>query len=57
MVPSDSIKPQETNFEALRCLSRPYMVTVIDFLEDRFGHGAIKVLALSDFVFKPGDTR
>jgi hypothetical protein len=31
------------------------MVTVIDFLEDKFGPGTIKVLAFSDFVFKPGD--
>ena len=32
------------------------MVAVIGFLEDRFGAGAIKMLAFSDFVFKPGDT-
>jgi hypothetical protein len=32
-----------------------YMVAVIDFLEDRFGSGAIKMLAFSDFVFKLGD--
>ena len=30
------------------------MVAVIDFLEDRFGAGAIKMLAFPDFVFKPG---
>jgi hypothetical protein len=32
-----------------------YMVAVIDFLKDKFGPGAIKMLAFSDFVFKPGD--
>ena len=32
------------------------MVAVIDFLEDKFGSDAIKMLAFSDFVFKPGDT-
>jgi hypothetical protein len=31
------------------------MVAVISFLEDRFGSGAIKMLAFSDFVFKRGD--
>jgi hypothetical protein len=36
-------------------LSRLYVVAVIDFLEDRFGAGAIKMLALSDFVFKLED--
>ena len=55
MVGSDFINPQETNFEALCRLSRLYMVAVIDFLEDKFGPGAIKMLAFSDFVFKPGD--
>jgi hypothetical protein len=30
-------------------------VAVVVFLEDRFGPGAIKMLAFSDFVFKPGD--
>jgi hypothetical protein len=53
---SDFIEPEETNFEALRRLSSLYMVTVIDFLEDRFGAGAIKVLAYSDFVFKLEDS-
>jgi hypothetical protein len=52
---SDFITPEETNFEALCRLSRLYMVTAIDFLEDKFGPGAIKMLAFSDFVFKPGD--
>jgi hypothetical protein len=28
------------------------MVAVIDFLEDKFGSGTIKMLAFSDFVFK-----
>jgi hypothetical protein len=32
-----------------------YMVAVIDLLEDKFGPGAIKMLAFSDFVFKSGD--
>ena len=32
-----------------------YVVTVIDFLEDRFGPGAVKMVAFSDFVFKRGD--
>jgi hypothetical protein len=56
---SDSIEPEEANFEALRRLSRLYMVTVIDFLEDRFGAGAIniKMLAFPDFVFKLEDSR
>jgi hypothetical protein len=31
------------------------VVAVIDFLEDKLGPGAIKMLAFSDFVFKPGD--
>jgi hypothetical protein len=31
------------------------MVAVIDFLEDRLGSGAIKMLAFPDFVFKLGD--
>ena len=52
---SDWIKPQETNFQALCRLHMLYMVTVIDFLEDRFGPGAVKMVAFSDFVFKRGD--
>jgi hypothetical protein len=32
------------------------MVAVIGFLEDRFGAGAIKMLAFSDFVFKLEDS-
>ena len=56
MVGSDFINPQETNFEALCRLSRLYMVAVIDFLEDRFGAGAIKMLAFPDFVFKLEDS-
>jgi hypothetical protein len=43
------------NFEALCRLSKLYMVAVIGFLEDRFGPGAIKMPAFSDFVFKLGD--
>ena len=54
---SDFIEPEETNFETLRRLSRLYMVAVIDFLEDRFGAGAIKMLAFPDFVFKLEDSR
>jgi hypothetical protein len=51
----DFITPEETNFEALCRLSRLYMVVVIDFLEDKFGHGAIKVLTFPGFAFKAED--
>jgi hypothetical protein len=45
---SDFITPEETNFEALYRLTRLYMVAVIDFLEDKFESGVIKVLAFPD---------